>query len=70
MTKLIAVSSHMRQPAGYLQFVRTTDRLRAEVANGDHVPSILVAELETALTGFRSETIDTSSGASTVREAF
>lgn len=52
MKKLVSVSSYMRQPAGYPQFVKTTDQLRAEVANFDHVPFVLVAELEGALASF------------------
>ncbi|WP_395451157.1 hypothetical protein ACHMW7_16020 [Aminobacter sp. UC22_36] len=69
MKKLVSVSSYTREPAGYSQFVKTTDQLRAEVANGDHVSFILIAELETVLTGFRGEAIDMP-GASTAREAF
>ncbi|GAA4108556.1 hypothetical protein ACFFTN_01170 [Aminobacter aganoensis] len=70
MKKLVSVSSYLRQPAGYSEFIKTTEQLRAEVANFDHVPLILIAELETALTGFRGEAIDVPAGASTAREAF
>lgn len=56
--KPYSVRSHMRRPENYAEYVATHDRLRAEVANFDHVPVILEAELETALKGFRGEAID------------
>lgn len=34
---------------------RKTDQLQAEVANFDHVPGILTAELESVLSGFSRE---------------
>lgn len=49
---------------------RKTEQLMAEVANGDHVESVLIAELETALTGFHGEAIDMPAGASAAREVF
>lgn len=70
MTKLISVSSYTRrspQPSKASRVIH--DQLRTEVANFDHVPFVLVAELETALTGYRGEPIDIPNAAA-AREAF